>query len=161
MLVGLALLAVASTACACGASFPLQAGGSPPQSHGGPVRDHVSFVDALRAAGYAVAIVGKVQQPFLRVPGTVLQLSGPDLRGPAELQSYNYDERDIGTDGLAAARADADQIQPDGQPRGARVTWTGPPHFFRSERVLVLYVGDDPAVLRLLTTLLGPQFAGQ
>ena len=160
LLLGLALLALASTACACGPALPFGSIAGP-QSHGGPVRDHVSFVDALRAAGYGVTIAGRVQQPFLRPRGTLLQLSGVDLRGPAELQSYDYDDRDLGTDGLATAQADADQFQPDGQLRGAPVDWAGPPHVFRRERVLVIYVGDDPALLGRLTALLGPQIAGQ
>jgi hypothetical protein len=164
LVVALVLLAVTASACACGrevSALPPQLGGSVPQSHGGPVRDHVSFVDALRAAGYAVSIAGRIRQPFLRPLGVVLQVGGPDLRGPAELQSFDYDDRDLGTDGLAAAQADAAQLQPDGQPRTAGVPWAGPPHLFRRERVLVIYVGDDPAVLRQLEGLLGPQFAGR
>ena len=158
LLLGLGFLGLASTACACGSAFGSVAG---PQSHGGPVRDHVSFVDALRAAGYGVAIAGRVQHPFLRPRGVVLQVSGPDLRGPAELQSHDYDDRDLGMDGLAAAQADTAQFQPDGQPRGAPFAWAGPPHVFHRERVLVIYVGDDPAVVGRLTALLGPQIAGQ
>jgi len=125
------------------------------------VRDHVSFVDNLRAAGYSVSPSGDVQQPFLRPRGTLLQISSGDLSAPAEVQSFNYDDRDLGTDGLAAAQADADQIQPDGQPKTARVTWLGPPHFFHKARLIVLYVGSDPQLLRELETLLGTQFAGR
>jgi hypothetical protein len=155
---GLAVLALASAACAGGSTFGSIPG---PQSHGGPVHDHVSFVDALRAAGYGVAIVGRVQHPFLRPRGVVLQVSGPDLRGPAELQSHDYDDRDLGVDGLAAAQADAAQFQPNGQPRVAGFAWAGPPHVFHKERVLVIYVGDDAAVVGRLTALLGAQIAGQ
>src|SRR5215472_3491286 len=54
---------------------PFQGVGGAPQSHGGPVRDHVSFVDNLRAAGYSVSPSGDVQQPFLRPRGTLLQIS--------------------------------------------------------------------------------------
>lgn len=39
-------------------------------------------------------------------------------------------------------------------------TWVGPPHFFTRGRLIVLFVGDDPAVQLLLEQLLGPQFAG-
>ncbi|HEV2107022.1 MAG TPA: hypothetical protein VGR16_02025 [Thermomicrobiales bacterium] len=38
--------------------------------------------------------------------------------------------------------------------------WVAPPHFFRQGAVIVLYVGEDPAVLDLLEELLGAQFAG-
>lgn len=36
----------------------------------------------------------------------------------------------------------------------------GAPHFFRKEQLVVLYVGEDQAVVNLLTKLLGPQIAG-
>lgn len=125
------------------------------RSHGGPVTDHVSFVDHLRGAGYEVEVVGEVEQPFLEAEeGIRLRISGGDLEEPAELQSYHYTDP-------ATAEADADRIGPEGAPRTAQVDWTGPPHFFREERVLVLYVGNDPAVLSLLIELLGPQFAGR
>lgn len=129
-------------------------------SHGGPLRDHVSFVDHLRGKGYQVEPVADIRQPFLRAEGTVLRVSAGDIERPVELQSYNYDDTDLGTDGLRAAKEDARKIGPDGQPRSMSVLWAGEPHFFRKERVLVLYIGEDEAVLDLLTDLLGPQFAG-
>jgi len=41
------------------------------------------------------------------------------------------------------------------------VTWVTPPHFFKSETAIVLYVGDSPKVIEALTSVLGPQFAGR
>jgi hypothetical protein len=38
--------------------------------------------------------------------------------------------------------------------------WMAPPHFFRGNRLIVLYVGTDPGVIAPLQRLLGPQFAG-
>lgn len=130
-------------------------------SHGGPVVDHVSLVDQLRGKGLTVDPVGDVQQPFFRARGTTLRISGGDVKQPADVQSYDYNDTDFGGNGAAAAEADAQAIGPDGNPRTAMITWVEPPHFFRKERVLVLYVGSDSAVLNALTELLGPQFAGR
>lgn len=155
----------ASTSDAAGASTPpaprASSGTAAIQSHGGPVKDHVSFVDYLRGQGLTVEIAGAVEQPFLRGKGTTLRISGSNIRQPAELQSYSYDDTDLGTDGVKAAEEDAQQIGPDGNPRTSMITWVAPPHFFRKERLIVLYIGDDPAVVRLLTAALGPQFAGR
>jgi len=41
------------------------------------------------------------------------------------------------------------------------VTWMAPPHFFKSGQMLVIYVGDDAAVLDPLKVVLGEQFAGR
>jgi len=141
--------------------LPFQPGNGLPQSHGGPVTDHVSLVDNLRADGYSVSPVQDLQQPFLHARGTLLRISGDDLSVPADVQSYNYDDRDLGTNGVAAAQADAAQIQPDGQPKTASVAWSGSPHFFYKERVIVIYLGTDAQLLSELAHLLGPQFAGQ
>lgn len=139
---------------ACGAATPVA-------SHGGPVKDQVSFVDALRAKGLTVDIVGSVEQPFLQPEGTTLRVSGGSLKEPAELQSFNYDDKELGTDGLKAAAEDASQIEPNGNPRTARINWVAPPHFFHKDRVIVIYLGSDANALSLLTELLGPQFAGR
>ncbi len=45
-------------------------------------------------------------------------------------------------------------------PKDSKALWVGPPHWFRKERLIVLYVGDDKAVLELLRELMDPQFAG-
>lgn len=130
-------------------------------SHGGPVRDHVSFVDGLRARGVTVKVLEAASQPFLRPAGTRLGLSGAGVSSPAVVESYNYDDTDLGTNAVAVAKQDADQITPDGTPKTVSVQWVASPHFFRAERLLVLYVGSDKAVLTVLTDLLSVQFAGR
>ena len=130
-------------------------------SPGGQVVDQVSLIDYLRGKGLTVELAGDVQQPFLRAPGTVLRVSGGDVEQPADIQSYNYDDTDLGTDGAQAAEEDASQLDANGNPRTTMITWVAPPHFFRKERIIALYIGDDPAVVQLLAEALGPQFAGR
>jgi hypothetical protein len=136
------------------ASGERTSGGQGAQSHGGPIQDHVSLVDALRAQGVTVAIRGDVEQPFLRAKGVRLGLSGGPLPKAVEVQAYTYDDADT-------ARADAGAIGDDGNPRTMMITWVDDPHFFLKERVIVLYVGKDPQALTLLRSQLGPQFAGR
>jgi hypothetical protein len=124
------------------------------------VHNHVSLVDNLRAKGLTVEPVADVQQPFLRAQGTVLRVSGGALTQPAEIQSYDYNDTDLGMNGSEAAAADASQIGPDGNPATSMITWVEPPHFFRKERAFVLYLGSDQAMLDILTELMGPQFSG-
>lgn len=135
-----------------GGSAPPPASG--PQSHGGPVRDHVSFVDALRAKGLTVDILGEIEQVVLKPRGTRLRLSGAPLSQPAEVQSFNYEAE-------SDAQADASQLTPEGQSATTMIMWVDDPHFYRKERVVVLYVGKDRAVLSTLESLLGPQIAGR
>ncbi len=125
--------------------------------------DQSGFADQLRSKGLTVEYIAEASQPFLRTVGARLRLSSGALAQPIELQAYTYDDP-------ALAAEDAARVQPDtgvrwterdGNVRTISFACVAPPHFFRRERVLVLYTGTDPAVLALLTDLLGAQFAGR
>ncbi len=135
------VIALLSTACAT-------------VSHGGPVRDHVSFVDALRARRVTVGISSEAPlQRDLRGHGTRLVISATDIT-QAVVDSYNYDPTDLAPVGDASRLAEEDAARlRTSLPSGAL-------HAYRRERVIVLYMGDDAAVKRLLSDVLGPQFAG-
>lgn len=128
---------------ACGGSS------TPPTSHGGPVKDYVSLIDHLRAAGATVVPVGTVTQPFLSVGGQTITVNGQ------QVQVYEYANED-------AANADAARISSDGGTVGnTMVDWIAPPHFYKTGRLIVLYVGTNTSVMQVLGTTLGPQFAGR
>jgi hypothetical protein len=74
---------------------------------------------------------------------------------PAMIDATPTDRRQT-----AMTVADAAQIGPDGHPPTMMISWLATPHFYQAERLIVLYVGDDPMVVDLLTALLGPPFAG-
>ena len=120
----------------------------PPVSHGGPVKDYVSFIDNLRAKGATVEPVGEVEQPFFSVKGNVIKVNGEDV------QVFEFPSAD-------AAKKEADTVTPDGNFPTIMITWIAPPHFYRTEKIIVLYVGDTQATKELLESLLGKQFAGR
>jgi hypothetical protein len=122
--------------------------------HGSAIVDVASFTDALEACGVSIESPRSVEQPFLQPEsGTGLRLTGGSLSQPVDIQVYEYRDAE-------QAAADAAQIGPDGHPTTMMIHWIEPPHFFRSERIIVLYIGEDQAIIDLLTTLLGPPFAG-
>jgi hypothetical protein len=143
----LVLIAVLLTACGTTQG---------PQSHGGPVKDQVSLIDTLRGKNITVDITGTISQPFLNAQsGTAVRISGGPLTTAADLQLLEYGS-------ASAASADAKQIRPDGSGNATTIVdWVAPPHFFVKGRVMAIYVGSDQAVLKLLGTVLGPQFAGR
>jgi hypothetical protein len=114
-----------------------------------PVDDYESLVNALQAAGVTVAAGDAVEQPFFSVPGQVIRVNEQDV------QVYVYETAE-------ALEAEAAQIAEDGSSIGtSMVDWVEPPHFFKSGRILVLYLGEDPNILIVLESILGPQFAGR
>lgn len=118
-------------------------------SHGGPVEDYVSLIDALRAAGATVEPGDTVEQAFLSVTGQIIKVNGADV------QVFEYQSVEV-------MEAEAAQISPDGGSTATTmIAWMATPHFFKTGRVLVLYVGDDVAVLDFLKGALGEQFAGR
>lgn len=137
----LALVVLVITACA-----PRQAEADVPAA---PVEDQASLINALRAAGANVEPGEAVEQVFFTVKGQILKVNGADV------QVFEYES-------AAAMETDAAQVVPDGGSIGtSMVTWVATPHFYKSARVLVLYVGDDTAILDLLKGALGGQFAGR
>jgi hypothetical protein len=112
------------------------------------VDDLDALIRELRNEGAAVNIVGSISQPFFSASGQVLRVNGEDV------QVFEYEN-------AAAAQGEAARVSPDGSSVGTTIiTWVSTPHFYRSGRVIVLYVGRSRELLSLLDSVLGPQFAG-
>lgn len=121
---------------------------TPAASQGGPVSDYASLVDNLRAAGATVEPAGEVAQAFFSAKGQMIKVNGADV------QVFEYAD-------AAAAEAEAAGVAPDGgSVATTMITWVAPPHFYRTGKLIVLYVGDNQDVIALLQTALGAQFAG-
>jgi hypothetical protein len=104
---------------------------------------------ALRARGAQVLPGEAVEQPFFSVAGRFLAVNGEDV------QVFEYADAE-------AARAEAATVSPDGGTIGtAKPFWAAPPHFYRRDRVIVLYTGDAGRVRTPLEAVMGPQFAGR
>jgi hypothetical protein len=124
----------------------------------------------LRADGATVVTSDQIVPPSLPVrtpgrnsstvfstePSRVLYVNGETVR------VYTYPS-------TMAANADAARVSPDGTtvciPLGSETACTvddsvALPYFFKTGRLIVLYVGDHPDVARLLKQMLGPPFAG-
>lgn len=115
----------------------------------GAVEDRAGLIEALRAAGAQVEPNEPVSQVFLAAEGQIIKVNDADV------QVFEYDSP-------GAMEADAAQVAPDGGSVGTTmITWIATPHFFKSGRILVLYIGEDVEILNLLEGALGAQFAGR
>ena len=117
-------------------------------SHGGPVTDYVSLVDTLRAAGATVDASGTVSQPFFAPQGQILTVNGEDV------QAFEFPSTE-------EANAVAETVSADGSSIGtSMVGWVAPPHFYKTGKLIVIYVGSDGGVISALQAAMGSQFAG-
>jgi hypothetical protein len=113
------------------------------------VEAQASFIAALQAAGATVEVGDSISQPFFSPEGKVIKVNGADV------QVFEYES-------AGAMEDEASQVAPDGGSIGTSMaSWIDAPHFYKTGRVLVLYVGSDQTILDLLEKVMGPQFAGQ
>jgi hypothetical protein len=130
------------------ARFDAKAGVRRPAQRAGPVKDLKGLIGKLRAGGSRVRRAGRVSQPFFSVRGRAIAVRGE------QVQVFEYAN-------AAAAEREAKLVDPSGSSVGtSMMSWTGPPHFYKGGRLVVLYVGGNQDVIRALESALGPQFAG-
>ena len=103
---------------------------------------------ALRGKGSTVESLGSISQPFFDPEGRVIGVDGH------EVQVFEF-SNDV--DALSAAKT----ISADGSSIGtSMVSWVEAPHFYKSGKLIVLYVGEEDTLVEVLAAVLGPQFAG-
>jgi hypothetical protein len=107
------------------------------------------LVKNLQAQGAIVALTrDKVSQPFFSVASRVINVNGQDV------QVFEYAK-------VWKADSEAKRVSSNGRTIGrSKPSWLSTPHFFKTEKLILLYVGDDQTVLRILQSTLGNQFAG-
>lgn len=121
-------------------------GGEPASAQGFGMEE---FIEALREQGVDAEKGDSVEQAFFSVIGDYVNFNDESV------QVFEYDSPET-------MESDAALVAPDGGSIGtSMVTWVATPHFYKKGRILVLYIGDNAETLKLLETVLGPQFAGR
>ena len=138
-----ALLAMAIIATSCAVNQNARV------TVGEPIDSHNGLVAALRENGSTVDSVGPISQPFFVPEGQVIRVDGH------EVQVFEFTiEQD--------AQSAAETISPDGSSVGtSTILWVEAPHFYKSGKLIVLYVGEEDAVVDVLGVILGGQIAGR
>ena len=109
----------------------------------GPVSTLNDLIAALEAGGATVEQGDVLQEGFFPVDGRILNINGTSL------SMWEF------ADEASRAAAQA-TIQGGGFIIGtAAVDWIDQPNFFAQGRLIVLYVGRDPAVIERISRLLG------
>ena len=114
----------------------------------GAVKNLGQLLKRLKARGGKIARKGRVEQPFFSVTGQLITVSDQDV------QVFEYRT-------VKAPEVDARKVSGTGTQAGTSIPmWIAPPHFFKSGRLIVLYVGKSSFVVKALADALGPQFDG-
>ena len=119
-----------------------------PVTESASIEDQADLTVTLQASGATVETGDPVSQPFFIPEGHIIKVNGADV------QVFEYESAE-------AMESEASQVSSDGGSIGtSMVSWMGTPHFYKTGKIIVLYVGDDTTVLELFEGILGPQFAG-
>jgi hypothetical protein len=112
--------------------------------------DQRALIAALQSRGSSVTMGGPVEHtPLFPVTGRFLQVDGESVH-VWEFAS------------IAEAETAASGVIPDGGGTATvRVFWVAPPHFYRRDRLIALYVGSQSTLISSLAAIMGPQFAGR
>ena len=142
-----ALLLAGVLAQACG-STPTET----PKGADLPGPETTALVTALEHEGASVALAEAMPasaHPYFSTPAARYAVNGESV--------YFFE---YGTEG--DADSEATRIAPDGASVGTtQVFWVSDPHFYRTGRVVALYVGRQTSMLGLLQNVLGQQIAGK
>ena len=116
---------------------------------GKPANEYARLMRKLRAQQASIkSTKEKVRQPFFSVSGRIMKVNNEAI------QVFEYFNP-------ATTQIQAKRVSPDGKTIGnIKPSWMSTPHFFKSAKLIVIYVGDDQTILRILQAELGNQFAG-
>ena len=151
VIAALVLLLIVAQSKGCGSSKPPASNQPTPASteERAQAIDLTRLVDSLRANGAKVELGGEVSQPFFSVKGKSLKVNGSDI------QVFEYPD-------ARTAQGQASLVSADGSEVGrSKIGWVAPPHFYKADRIIVLYLGDNQEVIKSLDAVLGKQFAGK
>jgi len=110
--------------------------------------NYASLVDNLKSTGASIEIGESVSQPFFTTQGQVIKLSGEDI----QVFEYMSEEEAI---------KESMQVSSDGSSVGTTIiSWIDTPHFYQTGKIIILYVGNNPEMIEILSEVIGPQFAG-
>jgi hypothetical protein len=119
-----------------------------PATESASVEDEAGLIAALHTSGATVETGEPVSQPFFTPEASIIKVNGADV------QVFEYESAEV-------MESEASQVSSDGGSIGtSMVSWMDTPHFYKTGKIIVLYVGSDPTVLEPLEGVLGPQFAG-
>jgi hypothetical protein len=107
------------------------------------------LLNKLKSSKLEVEKAGNISQVFFSVEGRIIKIDNEDI------QVFEYPDK---------SKADSDivLISADGSTIGTNmITWVSDPHFYRTDKLLILYIGTNEEIIELLNEGLGPQFAGR
>lgn len=156
-LIPLLLVAIFATACnqkdaLLGDTFALATPAPTATTSTGAIDSYDALITSLNASKPEADSDSIITSDILALTGKLVMV------GSQRLQVFEYPDAASAQTAAQQFSRDGAWFQRDGVP--VLVNWIATPHLYRSDRLLVVYVGEDADTLALLNAKLGQPFAG-
>ncbi len=112
-----------------------------------------AFLEILKEENFEYTEKYQEDSQFFSVPTNIIFV------GEEMINVYEHENKQAVEKEAAGVSKDGNSISVEGK-GGAEISWVSLPHFFKNDRLIVQYIGEDEAILKLLTETFGEQFAG-
>jgi hypothetical protein len=113
------------------------------------IENYDNLLNELKSSKLNVEAAGVISQTYFSIEGKIIKVSNEDI------QVFEYPDK-------SKADTDINLISPKGDVIGSNnITWASVPHFYKTDKMLILYVGKNEEIIKLLNKMLGRQFAGR
>jgi hypothetical protein len=110
-----------------------------------------NIINILRATGNSVKVTGKADRPFFKNAKGYTML----VNNGVALEVYEFESAEELEQSATTVSADGANVE------GKKVEWDASPHFYKTDKVIIIYVGNDADNQRELASVFGSQFAGR
>lgn len=127
-----------------------------PQENGGDLTSQIevqsptfNIINIMKASGLQVRVPGRAERPPMEADGYLL-----DVNNGVLLEVYEYDSAEELNEVKARISADGTKVD------SKTIAWESPVHLYSTEKVILVYRGNDSDTRQSLATMFGPEFAG-
>ena len=122
------------------------------------ITDYSSFLDYLRDSGASIRDEVEIGRGlFYDAEYRIVEVDG------ISIQVYEFasvKDMEVNASGVSRYGTQITKDWGDGMISSVFVNWIGTPHFYKAGQIIVIYVGNNYAIISLLQNGFGKQFAG-
>jgi len=108
-----------------------------------------NIINLMTASGNKVDVIGGAAHPYFKTRHAAVRVNNG-----VDLELYEFSSSDDLNEAAASISPDGSKIASDS------IAWPAPPHFYKTDKVIILYMGSDRDNMVQLASAFGNQFAG-
>jgi|SRR3989344_7810231 len=111
--------------------------------------NYQTFFNKLAKYDSNIMVENDTREIFFKVPAKVIKI------GEDKIQVYEYPSAE-------EMEKEASRISSEGyQVKNVIINWINPPHFYKKDKTLILYLGENRSIMGNLEKIVGKEFIGK